>query len=217
MKIHFVSLNSEFINCISKLKWTGDIKWSCCDINNINKDKTAFMSPANSFLFMDGGIDYQYSRVMFPNVEKELKKKLNILNIKTLLGRNYLPIGSSITVEVDINTILIASPTMFLPHNVSSTNNAYYSFMSTLLAFDKYKKYNKIDVDTLIVTSLCCGYGKMKPDISAIQIYNAYNDYLNGKIPKEITDIGPDYLILPHIDHDQPINFDNREIRTDLM
>jgi len=36
--------------------------------------KTYYVSPANSLCFMDGGIDYALSRIIFPNIEMEVKK-----------------------------------------------------------------------------------------------------------------------------------------------
>jgi len=37
-------------------------------IPNVNK-KTYYISHANSLCFMDGGIDYALSKIIFPNIE----------------------------------------------------------------------------------------------------------------------------------------------------
>jgi O-acetyl-ADP-ribose deacetylase (regulator of RNase III) len=41
-------------------------------VPNPNK-RTYYISPANSLCFMDGGIDYALSRIIFPGIEKQLK------------------------------------------------------------------------------------------------------------------------------------------------
>lgn len=184
-----------------------DATFTCGDVQIIPIEKTAFVSPANCLGFMDGGIDYVYSRKMFPGCEKQVKQKILSLGFKTLLGRPYLPIGSAFCVSVSESTSLICAPTMFLPHDVSSTRNAYLSFLAALLVFQKTAVY-----ETLVVTSLCCGYGKMSEVESAKQMRQAYDDFLQKKIP--IDSSSEDTVVLmPLYNEEQPDNFDNREIK----
>ena len=124
-----------------------------------------------------GGIDYALSRIIFPNIEKEVKHLLNNYGRDNLLGRKYLPIGSSFIIEKGEKNLII-SPTMLLPQNVSKTHNAYYATMSILynLLVNREEKLNEIDI---IFTSLCCGYGKMNEDESIKQILKGINDYKN--------------------------------------
>ena len=61
--------------------------------------KTYYVSPANSLCFMDGGIDYSLSRIIFPGIEMKVKDRVKALKKMTLLGRYYLPIGSSIILD----------------------------------------------------------------------------------------------------------------------
>lgn len=146
-------------------------------IPNQNK-KTYYVSPANSLCFMDGGIDYALSRIIFPGIEQKVKKTVKNLNIKNILGRYYLPIGSSIIIEEANNKSLIVAPTMLLPQNVSKTKNAYYATMSILynILINKKEDINNIDI---LFTSLCCGYGKMEEDESIEQIFNSIKDFKN--------------------------------------
>lgn len=185
MPIKFISLNNEFIN---KMKNNGYESYNIKIENyapNFNK-KTYYISPSNSLCFMDGGIDDVYNKIIFPNVEYEIKKIIKSLNIKSIVGKYYLPIGSSIIINDKNNKSIIFSPTMLLPQNVSNTQNAYYSTMAILynILINKNENINNIDI---IFTSLCCGYGKMDVDESIKQIIKGINDYKNYK-PKIIND-----------------------------
>jgi len=78
------------------------------------------------------------------------------LSIISIIGKPYLPIGSSVDKD---NKSLVISPTMLLPQNVSTTKNAYYSTMAVLYNILVNRKNNLEDVNILF-TSLCYGYGR---------------------------------------------------------
>lgn len=182
------------------------------DVRKIPVDNTAFVSPANSLLFMDGGIDHAYSRDMFPGVEAELKRMTCALGMKTALGRSYLPVGSAIVAPTGLTSCLVAAPTMFLPHDVSATRNAYHAMMAALIAFSKYRRSHP-DIQTLVCPLLCTGYGRMTVDDARFQMRHAYRDFLDGRTPDEISHASSDsHFITNTFDAEQPSNFDNREI-----
>ena len=183
MPIIFISLNETFTQKIIKKGFEAKTMKIQDYIPN-PKRKTYYVSPANSLCFMDGGIDFALSRIIFPNIETEVKNIVKQLNILNIIGRPYLPIGSSIIIEKNNNKSLIVSPTMLLPQNVSKTNNAYYATMSILynLLVNKKEKLENIDI---IFTSFCCGYGKMDEDISINQIMDGIKNYTNYN-PKKI-------------------------------
>lgn len=176
MPIIFISYSKSFIDKIKSLGFDGYVM----NIKDYQvKRKTYYISPANSLCFMDGGIDKILSGVIFPNIEKEVKQLLNKYGETNLLGRKYLPIGSSMIIEKGEKNLIVA-PTMLLPQNVKNTNNAYYATMAILynLLINKKEDLNKIDV---LFTSLCCGYGKMQEDESIKQIIKGINDYKDYK------------------------------------
>lgn len=176
MPIKFVSLNSIFIQNLQQMY---GYEAHIMKIEDYVPDKkTYYVSPANSLVFMDGGIDLVLSRIIFPNIEPKVKKIVKDLNIRSIVGKYYLPIGSSIIIdhETDTNKSLIISPTMLLPQDVSNTRNAYYATMAVLYNILINKKENIDNID-IIFTSLCCGYGKMTELNSIIQIIEGMNDY----------------------------------------
>ena len=157
---------------------------------------TYYVSPANSLCFMDGGIDMALSRQVFPRIEPLVKSQVRAIGRQTLLGRPYLPIGSSIILN-DHNPdnsaapkkSLVVAPTMLLPQAVPATRNAYYATMAVLYNILVNRCENLDDVDILL-TSFCCGYGKMSKQESLRQILDGirdYRDYKPMRLTKSIT------------------------------
>jgi hypothetical protein len=130
MPIIFITLSETYTN---KIKQFGFEAKTMKIQDYIPKDnnKTYYVSPANSLCFMDGGIDYALSRIIFPNIEVEIKNIVKQIGIKSIVGKSYLPIGSSIILDKG-NKSLVISPTMLLPQNVSNTKNAYYATIAVL-------------------------------------------------------------------------------------
>lgn len=177
MPIIFVTLNETFHEKIQLFGYNSYKNKIEDYIPNPDRE-TYYVSPANSLCFMDGGIDYALSRIIFPGVEKEVKSIVKNLGNRSIVGKYYLPIGSSIIINKGENKYLVVSPTMLLPQNVSSTKNAYYATMSVLYNILVNNKKNINDVDILF-TSFCCGYGKMSEDESISQIIDGINNYEN--------------------------------------
>lgn len=183
------------------------------NVKDMPVENKAFVSPANSLLFMDGGIDMVYSREMFPGVEHTCKEIVRKIGMQTSLGRYYLPVGSAIVAQTGPYSCLVAAPTMFLPHDVSMTRNAYHAMMAALMAFRKYRKQVP-QMNALVCPLLCTGYGKMSIPVAADQMRTAYNDFLAGTVPKEIMHEDLHYVFVTEsMDAEQPDNFDNREIK----
>lgn len=215
IKILFISIDARTILALSEV--FQDISDVTCTIDNIKNLKyepnTMFVSPANSIGFMNGGLDQGYMD-MFSGIQKKVQDKIRILGKQTALGRYYLPIGSALVVPVKNNCTLVSTPTMFLPHDVSNTRNAYYAMMAALMAFRKVQLHTIEKPQLLVSTGLCCGYGKMDPLVSAKQMREAYDDFLNGNIPIETEKIeDPYYVITQDHNDEQPMNYDNRELR----
>ena len=202
MPIIFISLNDSFNDKIRKYGFQANTM----KIQDYKPTrKTYYVSPANSLCFMDGGIDLALSRVVFPNIEYEVKQIVRQLGITSIVGKPYLPIGSSIILDKGDKS-LIVSPTMLLPQNVANTQNAYYATMAVLynILINKNERIEDIDI---IFTSLCCGYGKMDEDESIKQIINGMNDY-NKYNPKTINE---NIIINEPNLHQQPKYYQNTE------
>lgn len=185
------------------------VETKVCDVRTVPRDGATFVSPSNSLGFMDGGIDDVYSRKMFPGVQLRLQERIASVGMRTLLGRPYLPVGSAIVLPCGGSTFLVAAPTMFLPHNVSSTRNAYRAMMAVFCALQKAGLLS--EERRIVCPALCCGFGMMPEQEAAKQMAEAYSDFCAGRnIPTER--LGDDVFLGPQCDFEQPRNFDNREI-----
>ena len=204
MPIIFISLSKTFTEKIKQYGFEAKTMKIQDYVSNPNH-KTYYVSPANSLCFMDGGFDYALSRIIFPDIEKEVKHMVKQLGITSIVGKPYLPIGSSIIVNKGDKSLII-SPTMLLPQNVSNTKNAYYATMAVLYNICINKKENIEETD-IIFTSFCCGYGKMEEDVSIQQIINGLKDYIDYK-PKLVY---KDVIINEPNLYDQPKYYQNTE------
>jgi O-acetyl-ADP-ribose deacetylase (regulator of RNase III) len=203
MKLHLVSLDLAFIASASELFGSRAL-CEVLDIKKISQKGVAFVSPANSFGVMDGGIDLVLSRDMFPGCEDRIQKMIRSLRSQPCLLAGQircnpmLRVGSALWLPVGPTTALIVAPTMIIPHDVADTQNAYWAFVATLIAMARIEKLSFGTVQTLVCTSLCCGVGRMDPEQSAIQMRRAWDDFHAGRISDEIhMDLGRQYVIMP--------------------
>lgn len=139
------------------------------DITKLNCD--AVVSPANSFGFMDGGLDYALSERFGWDLEKKLQKKIKELPEGELL------IGKALLIETNDNKIpfLISAPTMRVPtnFNIDTSVNAYLAMKAALILSKNHENIN-----SLAVPGLCTGVGRMSPEICAKQMYLAYQEII---------------------------------------
>jgi O-acetyl-ADP-ribose deacetylase (regulator of RNase III) len=191
------------------------VEVSQCDVRSVPRDGTVYVSPANSLGFMDGGIDAVYTE-MFPGVQRAVQRRIRELGHRTALGRYYLSVGSALLVPCQGPSALITAPTMFLPHDVSGTRNAYYALVAALSLFLKHARLTREPWKTLVCPAMCCGYGKMSHNEAADQMCDALLDVLvKGNVPEELSHaLYPQWFLTHDRDDEQPINFDNREIRS---
>lgn len=142
------------------------------DITTINCD--AIVSPANSFGFMDGGLDHALSERFGWDIEKKIQQKIKGLPEGELL------VGQAILHETgDTQTpFLISAPTMRVPtsFNIDTSVNAYLAMKASLITAKKESR-----ISSIAIPGLCTGVGRMQPIISARQMFIAYEEVILGK------------------------------------
>lgn len=217
------AINKEFTNIVNNEKYNFlTIDTHTANIEDLRGNNYAYFSPANSFLFFDGGIDAVYSK-MFLYLQRNAQNLIKKYNIKTTLGRCYLPIGSSLLVSVYDRKIknenykyqyVVACPTMFRPQDIRGTNNVYYAFLAGLALIYKYNSQqpNKRQIKTLVCPGLGTGYGKIKYEECAKQIRNAFIDYFDNKTNDKLQSDILIYLDEPNKD-EQPNFYENMELK----
>lgn len=176
------------------LRWTNIV-----DVDAAYQPGSAVVSPANSLGFMDGGVDYPLSRVMFPGVESALKAEIARRGELDLLGRPHLPIGEALAVPTGTpGVVLVSAPTMWLPQDVRGTHNAYHATYAALRAA------SAAGCERVIFPGMCTGCGRMAPEESMGQVAQACRDVDAGRPPRWSRE---------EIVAEQPRNYMNTEFR----
>lgn len=151
------------------------------DITKIKCD--AVVSPANSFGFMDGSLDYVLSERFGWHIQEQLQKLIYESEEGELL------VGQTITLETGDTEVpyLISAPTMRVPmnFNIATSINPYLAMKAILIACK-----NNENINSVSIPGLCTGCGRMPHHIAAKQMYLAYEEIILGKkrIYKEFGD-----------------------------
>ena len=127
--------------------------------------KCCVVSPANSYGFMDGGIDAVYSRHFGNHVQYRLQDKIGQLDDQ------LLPVGASLLVETRDDQVpyMISAPTMVTPGPVPK-ENAFYAMAAVLNCVHRHP-----DVITEeYCPGLCTDVGHVEPHDAAEELASAY-------------------------------------------
>lgn len=143
----------------------GDILEVPCD---------ALVSPANSFGFMDGGLDLAISIRFGWDLQDRLQSIIRKRSMRELL------VGEALVLETghaDVPTLVVA-PTMRVPMSfgIGSSVNAYLAMKALLLAGKSAP-----GIQTIAIPGLCTGTGGMPPEVAAKQMFAAFEEVVLGK------------------------------------
>ena len=131
----------------------------------------AVISPANSFGFMDGGIDLAYRRYFGMDLQSRVQAKIR----SEFHGE--LPVGQAMVVPTGHETVpyLVAAPTMRIPDKIADTVNTYLAFRAALLAVLAHNDANASGcaIKSLRAPALGTGIGAMSPIRAAHQMHAA--------------------------------------------
>ncbi len=143
------------------------------------------VSPANSFGFMDGGIDLAYGEHFGWHVQERLQQLIRDYHHGELL------VGAAEIVETDSADIpfIIAAPTMRVPMILERSVNPYLAARAVLLlvAHGEFragaKKGTPIreSVTTVAFPGLGAGVGRIPPEVCAWQVRAAVENVLLGQ------------------------------------
>lgn len=190
LQIHLRSTNFRALDAWQKsFRGVPLVSISQGDIFGVTAD--AIVSPANSFGYMDGGIDLVYSQFFGWKVEDRLRAVI----LEKYDGE--IPVGQAEIVPTAHKTIpfLISAPTMRVPMNVANTAHAYLAFRAALCAVRAWNKQaenspsgtgNGRDgseraadhpkINSILCPGLCTGEGRMPFERSARQMRAAYDN-----------------------------------------
>lgn len=145
----------------------------------------AIVSPANSYGFMDGGIDLLYSHRLGWLVQERLQKIIREKHYGELL------IGQAEIVETDVEQIpfVISAPTMRVPMILKDSVNPYLAARAVFLLikhgtfFDGNYRGEQINkfVQSVAFSGLATGVGRIGFNTCARQMQKAIEDFILGK------------------------------------
>lgn len=168
----------------------GDVSIIHDDICRVNCD--AIVSPANSFGFMDGGLDHQLSEHFGWGLEKEVHRQIAARPPGELL------IGEAIVAPTGDARIpwLICAPTMRVSMHVRESVNAYLAMKAMLCAVLAHRE--EIPIESVAVPGLGTGIGKLSPDVAAVQMWSAYQEVVLkiSRSPKNFAEAQRQHLAL---------------------
>lgn len=147
---------------------------SCGNIFEQSAD--AIVSPANSFGFMDGGIDLVYSHHFGWELEASLKNLL----VEQHFGE--LPVGQAVIVPTGQARIpyLVSAPTMRVPGPIGQTANVYLAFRAALIAVCRHNAGAPGSIRSMLVPGFGTGIGGMPPRRAARQMKLAHDAIIHG-------------------------------------
>ena len=154
-----------------------NVNISCGDILDIEAD--AIISPANSFGFMDGGIDRVYLDYFGYQLQDRLQKKIR----NEFYGE--LPVGMATIIDTNYNynniKYLVSCPTMRVPEIVANTANAYLAFRAGLISILEFNINNNNSIESVLCPGMGTLTGCMSPETCARQMKFAYEQIVIKK------------------------------------
>ncbi len=144
----------------------------------------ALVSPANSFGFMDGGLDWSISDLFEWKIQAIVQKVIRTKHAGELL------VGDAEIVATNHEKFpyLVCAPTMRIPQNVETSINAFLAMRAILLAVQRFNAANNGAIKSVAIPGLCTGVGKMPYERCARQMRAAY-DLVNGKTSNHYRDL----------------------------
>ena len=145
---------------------TGDICRLACD---------AIVSPANSFGFMDGGLDHQISDYFGWELQDQVQKAIRARPMRELL------IGEAIIVSTNHARVpwLVVAPTMRVPMRIRTAINAYLAMKAILIAMREHS--HEIPIESVAISGLGTGIGQLSPEVCAAQMWQAFREIVMGE------------------------------------
>lgn len=177
LKIQLVAFNDDLYQAWQDCFADADnVTVSYGDILSFKAD--AIVSPANSFGYMDGGLDLKYSQFFGWQLEKKLRRVLE--------EHHYgeLPVGQAVVVETGHADIpyLISAPTMRVPMKVADTANAFLAFKAVLQTVQLFNRTEPRKITSILCPGLGTGEGKVPPERCAYQMLKAYEICICGEV-----------------------------------
>jgi len=171
MKFQLIDRNKEMCKQW-KLQFQdcNDVSIYCGDFFSLKTD--CVVSPANSFGFMDGGLDMLITRKIGKQIQDKLQKRIREKYLGEIL------VGQAELIETDFEQIpfCISAPTMRVPMILKNTVNVYLASKAIFNLLTSESRFN-----TVTISGLGTGVGQLPYDVCAKQMKKAFSEVWLGK------------------------------------
>lgn len=136
----------------------------------------AIVSPANSFGFMDGGLDYALSERFGWGLEERLQAEIRSRPLKELL------IGEALIIATEDEEVpwLVSAPTMRVPMEIKATVNAYLAMKAVLIVTVSHQAH--LSINSIAIPGLGTGVGALPAHLAARQMRIAYDEVIKRNV-----------------------------------
>ena len=159
----------------------------------LKRSADAIVSPANSFGFMDGGLDYALSEYFGWDLQETLQQRIKQKHNGELL------VGTAEILETGKSEIpyLISAPTMRVPMGIKDTMNPYLATKAVFIAIDEFNS-NDQRIHSVLLPSMGTGVGEIPFDVAARQMRAGYEDIVlrRNQFPKDFGDAQQKHRVL---------------------
>jgi O-acetyl-ADP-ribose deacetylase (regulator of RNase III) len=180
VQFRFIDINKEITDAWEKV-FEGVANVEVIHGSIFDHPSDALVSPANSFGFMNGGIDFVISK----NLGWHIEKKVQQLICDKYYGELLVGQADYVTTEHQDFPYLIAAPTMRTPMATSRGPNVYLC-MKAILQVVRYGRLPSgqllsNQVRSVAIPGLGTGIGQVNPMVCARQMRIAWEDVVGEK------------------------------------
>lgn len=196
MLIQLVDRNPEMVNAWNKkFQEDDDVVTFCGDFFALDTD--CIVSPANSFGFMDGGLD----GVITQRLGRQTQ--INVQDFISKSPMNELLVGQAILVETGNKEIpyCISAPTMRVPMILDGTPNVYLAAKAVFNLLLDIKNVG-LPISKITMSGLGTGVGRVPFEMCANQMKMAYDEAWLGHygVPRTWYEAQQRHQMLYHTD-----------------
>jgi len=167
MRLHLVDYNGDLVNAwADAFAQFPEVTVQQGDLLAIAKH--CVVSPANSYGFMDGGIDAAYRAYFGASIERTVQEAV------TRRPEGHLPVGASLVVRTghELVPYMIVAPTMMVPEQVES-RHCYRAMKAVLRLASADEELGR----NVYCPGLATGVGMVPPKNAAIMMAEAYREW----------------------------------------
>jgi len=142
-----------------------EVRVSCGNILDVAED--TLVSPANSLLHLDGGIDEDYLEFF----GRELQEQ--VYEIVTSVYDGSVPVGAAFLIATGNERIprIIFAPTMEVPGAIEAPN-AFFATSAWLKVVDRHP-----EIQQVFCPGFGTGVGRLDPDVAAREMEHAFSKW----------------------------------------